>query len=172
MTNDPIKSAFERIEGLLSQRDSVGKGTATTHVRLEESLTCHVRDGKWNFVADMSEKHGGSGQGPDPGVFGRTALGTCLAIAYRQWAAKLDIPLDAVEVEVQADYDSRGLYGVDENVSAGYSEIRYVVTVESSATEEDIHRLLDTADRHSPWLDDIRRPVPTKREVRIVAEAE
>ena len=28
--------------------------------------------------------------------------------------------------------------------------------------------LLDTADRHSSWLDDIRNPVPITREVRIV----
>lgn len=171
MANEKIKTAFERNAKAVSLKSSIGQGTARTRVRLREDLVCEVEDGRWKLVADMSEKHGSRGEGPDPGVFGRTAVGACLAIAYRLWAEKLEIPLDGVEVEVQADYDTRGMYGVDDDVPAGYREIRYVVTVESSAPEEDILRLLDTADRHSPWLDDMRRPVPVKREVHVTTGA-
>lgn len=171
MPNDKIKTAFERNARALSLRPSLGQGTARTLVRLTEDLTCEVEDGPWSFVADMSEKHGGGGKGPNPGVLGRAAVGTCLAITYRLWSAKLGIPFDEIEVEVQADYDSGGLYGVDD-VDPGYSELRYVVTVESSASEEEIIELLDTADRHSPWLSDIRRPIPVKRDVRLRARVE
>lgn len=167
MANEKIKTSFERNARAVSLRTSVGQGTARTRVRLREDLVCNVEDGKWTLVADMSEKHGSRGEAPDPGVFGRTAVGTCLAIAYRLWAEKLGIPVDDIEVVIEADYDTRGMYGLDENVPAGYKELRYIVTVESGAPEEDVLRLLDTADRHSPWLDDMRRPVPVKREVRI-----
>lgn len=166
MPNDEIKTAFERNARAVSLRTSVGQGTARTKVRMREDLVCDVEDGRWTLVADMSEKHGSRGEGPDPGVFGRTAVGTCLVIAYRLWAEKLEIPIDDIEVVIEADYDTRGMYGLDD-VAAGYREMRYIVTVESSAPEEDVIRLLDTADRHSPWLDDMRRPVPVKREVRI-----
>ena len=169
MANEKIKTAFERNAKAVSLRPSVGRGTATTRVRLRDDLTCDIEDGRWTLVADLSEKHGSRGEGPDPGVYGRAAIGACLAMGYRQWAAKLDVPLDAVEVEIQADYDTRGHYGVDEDVPPGYREVRYRVSVESSAPEEDVLRVLDMADRHSPWLDDIRRPVPVKREVRIAA---
>lgn len=171
MSADKIKSAFERIQSILTQKSSVGRGTARTRVHLRKGLTCDVEDGSWSFVVDMSEKHGGRGEGPDPGVYGRTAVGACLAIAYRQWAAKLDVPIDDLTVEIEADYDIRGSYGVGEDALPGYSEMRYIVTVESDAPEAEIRRLLDTADRHSPWLDDMRRPVPLKREVRITTAA-
>jgi hypothetical protein len=54
-------------------------------------------------------------------------------------------------------------------VPPGYLGMRYIVTVESSAPESDIVRMLDTADRHSSWRDDIARAVPISREVRVLA---
>lgn len=171
MANDKIKTAFERNARAVELRTSVGQGTARTRVRLRDDLTCDVEDGPWTLVADMSEKHGSKGEGPDPGVFGRTAVGTCLAIGYRLWAEKLGVPIDGIEVEIEADYDTRGMYGVDDDMPPGYREMRYVVTIESDAPEEDVLRVIDTGDRHSPWLDDLRRPVPLKREVHITQTA-
>jgi hypothetical protein len=85
------------------------------------------------------------------------------------WASRLGVPIRALEVEVQADYDVRGELGVDDSVRPGYQRMRYVVTVESDAGDEDVLRLLDTADRYSSWLDDLSNPVPLEREVRIVS---
>ena len=58
---------------------------------------------------------------------------------------------------------------VSDSVSPGYSDIRCVVTVESPAAEAEVLRVLDTADRHSSWLDDYRRALPVSRQVRITA---
>jgi uncharacterized OsmC-like protein len=116
----------------------------------------------------MSRKSGGSESAPNPGVLGRAALGSCLAIGYSMWAAALGIPLSSLEVAIEADYDTRGEYGVDD-VRPGYREVRYIVTVGSSAPEADILRLLDTADRHSSYLAVFANPQPVRREVRIVA---
>jgi hypothetical protein len=82
------------------------------------------------------------------------------------WAAHLDIPLTHVEVEVQTDSDVRGMYGVGE-VAAGYTAVRYVVTIESTASCEDILRLLDTAEQHSPYVEVFRRPQYLQRAVHI-----
>jgi uncharacterized OsmC-like protein len=117
----------------------------------------------------MTEKYGGTNEGPNPGVFGRAAVGSCLAIGYGIWAARMGVPIDALDVEIQADYDARGELGVADDVRPGYLGMRYIVTVESAAAESDILRMLDTADRHSSWRDDIAHAVPISREVKIVA---
>jgi hypothetical protein len=83
------------------------------------------------------------------------------------WAARLGVPIDALEVEVQADYDTRGELGVSDDVRPGYLAMRYIVTVDSPASAEDIMRVLDTADRYSSWRDDISNGVPLTREVRV-----
>jgi hypothetical protein len=82
------------------------------------------------------------------------------------WAARLGVPLTNVAVEVHADTDTRGLLGIAE-VPAGYSDIRYVVSITSPAPPEDIIRVLDTAEGHSPYIDVFRRPHELRRIVRI-----
>lgn len=163
-----IRTAFERTEKVLTRRPGVGRGTATTRVRLVDGLTCEIEDGPWKLVADMAEKSGGNNAGPNPGVLGRGALGACLAMSYATWAAKRGVPVSGIEVEIQADYDTRGHYGVAD-VPAGYTEVRYVVTVQSDVPEADILRLLDEAEAHTSYVDVFRRPQRLCRDVRVVA---
>lgn len=171
LVDDTIKTAIERNVKAVSLRPSVGQGTAVTKVRLNPGLACDVEEGNWRFTVGMHEKYGGTNAGPNPGIYGRAAFGSCLAIGYGMWAARLGVPIDGLSVEVHADYDVRGELGVADDVHPGYTELRYVVTVESPASEADIMRMLDTADRYSSWRDDLVRAVPVKREVRIATRA-
>lgn len=166
---DQIKEAVERNVKAVSLRPGVGKGTAVTKVRLRPGLACEVEEGAWKFVVGMHAKYGGTNAGPNPGIYGRGALGSCLAIGYAMWAARLGVPIDALEVEVHADYDVRGELGVADEVPPGYLAVRYVVRVESSAPESDILRVLDTGDRYSSYRDDFGRAIPIAREVHISA---
>ena len=167
-SNATIKAALERNVTLIGARPSIGQGTAVTKVTLNPGLACEVEDGPWRFSVGMTEKYGGQNNAPNPGVYGRAALGACLAIGYGMWAARLEIPVRALTVEVRARYDVRGELGIDDTIRPGYADMVYVVTVDTDASEADVHRLLDTADRHSSWLDDLRNPVPVSREVHIV----
>jgi uncharacterized OsmC-like protein len=169
--DDKIRTAFDRATKALRLRDSIGRGTAVTRVTMREGFTCEVEDGRWNLTVDMSEKTGGDGRGPDPGVMGRTALGSCLAIAYRQWLIQCDVPLERLRIEIQADYDVRAEYGVTDG-SPAYEEIRYVVTVESDAPEEEIVKALDKAEKHCTYLVIFREPQRVVRELRIAAPAD
>lgn len=166
-----IRTVVERNARALALRPSVGQGTAVTTVRVREGFTCEIEDGAWRLTADLSEKSGGQAMGPDPGVLGRAALGSCLAICYVRWAAVLGVSISGIEVEVQADYDARGEYGVAK-VHPGYAEVRYVVTIESEASEAEILHLLDYADEHTPWLDMYRRGQRLRREVHLKTPSE
>lgn len=167
MSSDDIKAALERHVAAVSRRPSVGQGTAVTRVRLGDSLRCQIEDGPWTLSVGMTDMYGGDNSGPSPGVLGRAALGSCLAIGYSMWAARLGVPITSLEVEIQADYDVRGELGVRDDVRPGYGEVRYIVTVQSDASEDEVMRVLDTAEHHSSWLDDIVNPVPVRREVRL-----
>ena len=168
---DKIRMALERNAKAVSLRPAVGQGTAVTKVRLRHGLACDVEEGAWRLTVGMSEKSGGSNAGPNPGIYGRAALGSCLAIGYAMWAARLGVPLDALEVEVQADYDTRGELGVSDEVPPGYSAVRYKVRVESAASETDVLRVLDTAEKYSSYRDVFARALPLRREVHITTSA-
>jgi uncharacterized OsmC-like protein len=153
---DPIRTAFERSARALALRPSLGRATGVSRTRIRDGLACEIQEGRWKLAADMPEQAGGDASAPTPGVFGRAALGSCLAIGYMMHAAKLGVPIAGIEVEVQTDYDDGALFGVSES-PPGYLEVRYSVTVESHAEQGDVLRVLDEADAHSPYLDVFRR---------------
>jgi uncharacterized OsmC-like protein len=167
---EKIRTAFDRSARALALRPSLGRATGRSITRVRDGLTCEVEEGAWRLVADMPEQVGGAAAGPTPGVYGRAALGSCLAIGYAMRAAAMGIPIRALEVEIQADYDDGALFGVAAG-PAGYSEVRYLVTVETDAPEDDVLRMLDEADAHSPYLDVFRRAQRCERRVAIVAAA-
>ena len=170
MAEEKIRTAFERNQRALRLRPAIGRGTAATTVRIREGLTCDIEEGPWKLVADMTEKNGGNGVGPKPGIYGRGALGSCLAIGYMMWAAKLGVPFASLEVQIQADYDASAEYGVTDG-SPSYSQIRYLVVIESAAAEADVVRVLDTAEAHSTYHDIFHRAQDLRREVRILSPA-
>lgn len=165
---ETIRVALERNVKAVTLRPSVGQGTARTSARLGDGLSCEVTDGPYRLTVGMTEKYGGTNAGPNPGVLGRGALASCLAIGYGMWAARMGIPLDALEVEVQADYDVRGELGVGGGAERpGYLEVRYIVTVESPAPRDEVLAMLDRCDATSSYLDIFAAPVPVRREVRF-----
>lgn len=167
---EKIKTAFERSARALSLRPSLGRSTGRSVTRVRNGLTCEIEEGPWRLVADMPEQVGGTGAAPTPGVYGRAAFGSCLAINYAMRLAAMGVPVRSLEVEVQADYDDGVLLGVATG-PAGYSEVRYLVTVETDAPEADVIRVLDDADAHSPYLDVFSRAQRCERRVSIVSGA-
>ena len=92
-----------------------------------------------------------------------------MAIGYMMRAAQTGVDIHSLQVEVQADYDDGALFGTAEGVPPGYLEVRYTVTVDADASEDEIMQVLDHADVHSPYLDIFSRAQQCKREVRIVS---
>jgi uncharacterized OsmC-like protein len=166
---EELKSIHDRNAKALGLRPAIGQGTAATTVRVRNGVTCDIEDGPWKLIADDMPGDGGAGLGPDPGVYGRAALGSCLAIGYVMWAARLEVPIDSLEVIVEADYDARGMYGVDESVPAGWTGLRYTTVISSPADEASVRKLVETADAHSPLLDDFRRAIAVSGDLKITA---
>jgi uncharacterized OsmC-like protein len=169
-SRERVRAAFERRVAALQRMPGIGQGTAVTRVqlRVQDGLACDIQDGPWTLTADMSEKSGGNGAGPDPGVYGRGALGSCLAIAYGFWAARHGIALERLEVEIQADYDARGVFGVDD-VGPEYRQVRCIVTIDSPAPRDAVLRMMADAETHCPYLNIFRRPMDVQIDVRFAA---
>ena len=165
---EKIKSAVDRSTKALSLKPSLGIGTGTSKTRIKNGLLCEIQEGKWTLSVDLPESSGGTALAPTPGVLGRAALGSCLAITYMIKAAQMNVEVSSLEVEVQADYNHGGLFGTAD-VPPCYSEVRYKVTIESDAAEEDIMKMLDDADQHSPYLYIFAGAQTCKREVEIVS---
>ena len=162
MRGDSLKKNQEQTMAALRRSPSLGRGTRSTTVTATDGLTCEIEDEGYRLVADLAPSLGGAGKGPDSGTFGRAALGSCLAMSYLLWAARLDIPIDHVEVVVESDYDMRGRFGLDPDLSPGWKKLRYTAYIDSPAPPEKLQELFEVADRHSPLLDDFVRGLPVE----------
>ncbi len=167
--SDPktLKQSHERVKRLLTIKPEKGQYTTTTKVRLLNGTTCEVEHKHWKFMADIGKEEGGNDAGPGPGVLQRGALGSCLAIGYAKWAAFLDIPVQGIEVDVEAVVDARGTYGLD-GIEPGYQGLKYKVYIDSPASEDEIMKIIEKADNHSPLLMDFKKPLKVEREVCLV----
>ena len=161
-----IREIAERNVRVLARRPEKGKLTGRTTARLIDGMRSEITEGPWRLTADMPVKGGGDGAGPTPGVLGRGALGSCLIVIIAMWAARLGITLDALTVEVEADFDARGELGMDD-VPAGYQEVRYTVTIDSPAPRRVLEELLDLAERDSPYVHVFGGATPLRRTLRL-----
>lgn len=161
-----IRAAFDRSRRALALRPALGRKTALTQVRVTDGLECHIEEGPWVIRTDMSEKAGGTGLHANPGILGRGALGACFAVGIMQWAALRGVVLTAVEVDVEADMDLRGDYGVG-LVPPGYLEIRLAVRVESPEDPALVESVVAEAEETSAWLAVFRQPQRVKRSLEV-----
>ena len=171
VADDKLREILERNVKAVTLRPSIAQHTGRTHVRMKPGLECEVTDGDWTLTAGVGIASGGSNAGPSPGTFGRGALGSCLALGIASWAARLGVPIDTIEVRVEADYDVRGELGISDDVPPGYTQVRCIVTIGSRAPEADVRNVLETAEKYNPYLDVFSRANDVRREVRIVQPA-
>lgn len=158
-----IRQLAERNMLVLGLKPNRGHITAATTARLTDGLRCEIEEGPWKLAVDMPIKAGGEETAPTPGMLGRGALASCLAIGIATWAARLGVPIAALEVEVEADFDARGELGMGDDIPPGYSEVRYAIRLESAAPWHRVEEVLENAERYSPYLDVFGQAIPVRR---------
>ena len=155
MTPAELKELYRRKSAAMTRRPVFARSSGEARVHLRDGMACDVELDDRALRVDLSASEGGSGSGPHPGQLMRASLGACMAIGYRLWGARLDVPIDAVEVDVGCDYDARGQMGLAHDVAIGWERLRFVVTIVSPAAEAEVRRVVETADRLSPMLANI-----------------
>ena len=123
-----------------------------------------IRD--FEICIDQPKGFGGSDTGPKPSEMLLAVLAACQEVTYRLYADALSIPLNEVRVELTGLQDLQGFLGVDNNIAAGFQEVRGSVFLDSTASDAELERLRQTVEQHCPVLDDLRRPVDVEIEMR------
>jgi uncharacterized OsmC-like protein len=147
-----LKDLFDRQRRALLRRPSFGRASGQARIRMIGELACSVEQGESCTVVDLPVSEGGGAGGPPPDQMVRAGLGASLAIGYRLWGARLGVDVDAVEIDVVCESDTRGELGIAEEVPAGWQRILIDVRIRSAASEAEVRQLVETADRLSPML--------------------
>jgi uncharacterized OsmC-like protein len=148
-----IREAIEKAAKVIAdhpEKARVKNAPATATV--EDGLRCRVTGLAGELLhTDMPPGMGGGGTAPNPGWLMRAALASCNATGIATRAARAGIHLTKLEVSVSSETDSRGVLGLDENVSAAMKPLQMHVKISAPGTPaEDLRELVNWVCSHSP----------------------
>lgn len=129
--SDRLAKAHRRSVEVLSVRPDLAQVSTTVRARIEKGVTCKVTAGDHSLTVDLPGGAGGFDRGPTPSELVASALAACIGQGYIATAAHQEIQLDSVEVTVEGEFDARGMYGIDPQISAGFAKLEYVISLRS-----------------------------------------
>lgn len=122
-----------------------------------------TRMGEYIVISDSAPGLGGNSLGPTSPELLLGALASCLVHTYLIQATLLQIPLDQVEIDVQAQLDFAGVVGLPVELPPQLRNIRYHAKVTSPADEAEIQRLHAAVDSSCPVLNTLVNPTDVQR---------
>jgi len=147
-----VRALYEQRTRTLQRHPSLGLASARASARLAEDGACEVRHGLRKLRVELPAEDGGDSTAPHPGELMRACLGACLALDYQVWSARLGVSLAHVEVDVTAEFDTRGPLGVADDASVGWTRVLFDVRIESDAEPAEVRRVVEQADRLNALL--------------------
>lgn len=163
-----LKELYARRASAIAKRPALGQGGGCARVRLTAGLACQVEMGERTAIVDLPPADGGNGTGPAPDELMRAALGAALAQGYRLWAARLDVTLDEIQIEIVTEHDSRGPLGVSADVAVGWQSLHVAVTVVTAATEDEVRAVITLANRRSAELANLAPAVAQIHDLTVI----
>jgi uncharacterized OsmC-like protein len=171
--NDVNIEAFKELDRKVRENPALGKRTVKVRSTWRRGTKAVVEVGehftggnrvtpptrRFVMMTDAPPGLGGVDSGPAAIEVALMALAGCLTSGVAANAALFDVPIDALDIEMEGDLDLRGLLGHDKTVRSGFSDIRYTVTIQSPAAEDKVRRCKETIDRKSPVGDTLANPV-------------
>src|SRR5262245_43546631 len=171
--NDVNVQAIRELDAKIRQNPELGKrmvklrstwqrGTKAlievgTHQVLGKAATPPTR--RFVLMSDAPAGLGGVDSGPAPVEVLLMALAACVTGDIQTYDALIEVPIDGLYIDMEADIYLRGLLGHDKSVRNGFSDIRYTVTIKSPAPEDKVRRCKETIDRKSPVRDALTAPL-------------
>jgi uncharacterized OsmC-like protein len=126
-----------------------------------DAVSCSVATGRAIVEAGLHPASGGDAALACSGDMLLQALVACAGVTLRAVAVNRDIPVSG-RVVAEGDLDFRGTLGLEREVPVGFRDIRLRFELESSAPQEEIDALIDTAERYCVVLQTITGGVPVE----------
>lgn len=123
----------------------------------------------FKLIVDEPAVLGGTDEYPNPVEYLATGLCGCLTAGIATNAALFKTALEKIEVEVQVNFDVRGVLGLNDNAPNGPLNLHYKVLLKgkNGATPEQLRKAKETLDRKSPIKNTIELPLTITTEFEI-----
>ena len=146
-----IRDKQERVISFFRKKPSTAFSTNKATGHLGKGLACTVRQGEHEALMDMNRVLGGDETGPTPGFFIRAGLIGCVAIGIKMTAVREGIRIDALDVDVEMDFDDGAMLGLGSNTAAPLAT-RLTIKIESPAPRVELEAMVARALAADPYF--------------------
>jgi uncharacterized OsmC-like protein len=171
--NDVNLDALKATDQLIRENPALAKVVIKATSTWQRGTKTQVTVGEWSaggnnmaapprrftIMVDEPEILGGVDGAPFPPEVLLAALAGCVTNGTATNAALFDVPIDGIQIAMEAHLDARGFLGHDKSVRNGITDIHYTVTIQSPAPEEKVRKCKETIDRKSAIRDTLANPV-------------
>src|SRR3954452_23393309 len=133
--------------------------------KIGEGIACRVDTGRALVEAGLHPATGGTGLQACSGDMLLEALVACAGVTLKAVATALQIDLKDASVTAEGDLDFRGTLGVAKDAPVGFREIRLKFDVQSTASPDQVKKLIELTERYCVVLQTLRNSPPTKTAV-------
>ena len=136
--------------------------------QLGEHVTCRVETGRALVEAGLHPATGGDGMAACSGDMLLEALVACAGVTLSAVATAIGLEIKSGTVSAEGDLDFRGTLGVSREAPVGFTNIRLRFHLDTTATREQLDKLLQLTERYCVVYQTLR--TPPKFEVAISTE--
>lgn len=159
--------AYEATKAAVTQNASAGAGSFTTVTTWSEGARARTTARSFSLETDEPEPLGGTDKAIDPMELVLAAVGTCLTVGWVTQAIRRGVDFHDLRIEVTGEFDLRGYLAVDEEVRPGFSDLKYVVHVDTDTPDDVLEEIRVAAESLSPMFDNVKHATPVTGVVRV-----
>lgn len=150
-TSTEIRAAQDRVAEAFRRKPSVAFSTVRGGASVADGLLCHYRQDSHEAAMDMGTVLGGTGVAPTPGFYFRAAIAGCAAIGIKMTAAREGMDVEAINVDIEMDFDDSALLGMGTNPAAPL-ETRLVISLKGREDAKTLKAMVDRALAADPFF--------------------
>src|SRR5262245_13047891 len=147
----PLKESYKT-------RPDAARITLKAQGRLGEGITCKVETGRALVAAGLHPASGGDGLSACSGDMLLEALVACAGVTLSAVATAIGIELRGGVARAEGELDFRGTLGVDKGAPVGFQSIRLHFELDTSASEDQLEKLIRLTERYCVVYQTLRRP--------------
>ena len=159
MTADELRAKQAPIKARYKEDPAAARVTERASGRVDQaSFTCVVPAWGGDVTAGINPAAGGDGLSACSGEMLLQALVACAGVTLAAVATAMGITLDRASLSAEGVIDYRGTLGMSRETPVGFESIRLVFSLETSATTEQIEKLLQLTERYCVIFQTLKTP--------------
>jgi uncharacterized OsmC-like protein len=142
---------------LLQQRAVIRLNEALVKIEQQEDYTVYCDDARFKKR---------NGKRPSPLQYFIASIGFCMFSQFKRLAAKADVPLDDLEMDLRMTYDLSGRFPI-KDFSQAAQGLSYVFKIDSAAPADTVIQVAQFADKGCHTVNSMRKRMPVTGKIML-----